>query len=303
MTIKHFVGAAALLACAATCALAQRAVPGEGEDHSQSLGNGIYSLNWGAMGLNVGMSTGPDGVLLVDAQDEPAVPRLQAEIARRSDGQVRIVINSHWHFDHVGANALYRAQGATIIAQDNTRTRLMSEQVNPLGGRQRAFAPAFWPTLTFAGAIALHFNGADIDVIHIPSGHTDGDVIVRFRQPNVLFAADLFNNGDYTRVDLRGGSIDGMIAAYRKLLPELDDRVQVVPGRGRLGTKQDLVDYLAVMLALRERIAKLIRDGKSAEEAVAAKPSADLDAKWGNGPVRPDQIVEEIYADLKRRLP
>jgi glyoxylase-like metal-dependent hydrolase (beta-lactamase superfamily II) len=119
----------------------------------------------------------------------------------------------------------------------------------------------------------------------------------------VLFAADLFNNGDYTRVDLRGGSIDGMIAAYRNILPELDDRVQVVPGRGRIGTKQDLKDYLAVMLALRERIAKLIQDGKSAEEAVAAKPSADLDAKWGNGPVRPDQIVEEIYADLKRRLP
>jgi cyclase len=301
--MKPLVVTAALLALAAAPAFAQRPPPGEGEDRSQVLGNGIYSINWGTMGLNVGMSSGDDGILLVDAQDEPAVPCLQAEIARRSDGQVRIVINSHWHFDHVGANALYRARGATIIAQDNTRTRLMSEQVNPLGGRQRAFAPTFWPTLTFADAIALHFNGADIDVIHVPSGHTDGDVIVRFRQPNVLFAADLFNNGDYTRVDLRGGSIDGMIAAYRKLLPEVDDRVQVVPGRGRLGTKQDLVDYLAVMLALRERIAKLIRDGKSAEEAVAAKPSADLDAKWGNGPVRPDQIVEEIYADLKRPLP
>jgi cyclase len=289
MTIRHIVGAAALVACAATFAHAQRAAPGEGEDHSQSLGSGIYSINWGTMGLNVGMSTGPDGILLVDAQDEPAVPRLQTEIAKRSDGKVRVVINSHWHFDHVGANALYRAQGATIVAQDNTRARLMSEQVNP--------------TLTFADSIALHFNGADIDVIHVPSGHTDGDVIVRFRQPDVLFAADLFNNNDYTRVDLRGGSIDGMIAAYRKLLPELDDRVQVVPGRGRVGGKRDLEDYLAVMLALRERIATLIKDGKSTEQAVAAKPSADFDAKWGNGPVRPDQIVEEIYADLKRRIP
>ena len=161
---------------------------------------------------------------------------------------------------------------------------------------------AFWPTLTFADALTLHFNGDDIDVVHVPSGHTDGDVIVRMRQADVLFAADLFNNGDYTRVDLRGGSLDGMIAAYQKLLPALDDQVKVVPGRGRVGTKKDMEDYLAVMIALRERISKLIREGKTMEEAVALKPTADLDPKWGNGPIRPDQIVEEVYADLKRKI-
>jgi glyoxylase-like metal-dependent hydrolase (beta-lactamase superfamily II) len=202
----------------------------------------------------------------------------------------------------VGANAHYRQQGATIIAQENTRTRLMSEQINPLGGRQRAFPASFWPTLTFADALTLHFNGNDIDVIHVPSGHTDGDVIVRFRQADVLFAADLFNNGDYTRVDLRGGSLDGMIAAYQKLLPGLDAQIKVVPGRGRVAAKTDMEDYLAVMIALRDRITRLIRDGKSMDEAVALKPTADLDAKWGNGPIRPDQIVEEVYADLKRKV-
>jgi cyclase len=93
-----------------------------------------------------------------------------------------------------------------------------------------------------------------------------------------------------------------MIAAYRQLLPPLDDQVKVVPGRGRVGTKKDLEDYLAVMIALRERIGKLIREGKTMEEAVAARPTADLDPKWGNGPIRPDQIVEEVYADLKRKL-
>ena len=100
---------------------------------------------------------------------------------------------------------------------------------------------------------------------------------------------------------LSGGSLDGMIAAYQKLLPELDDQVKVVPGRGRAGTKKDMEDYLGVMLALRERVGKLIRDGKTMEEAVAQKPTADLDPKWGNGPIRPDQIVEEVYADLKRK--
>jgi cyclase len=300
--MKRLGLAAAVPAIATVLASAQRPPPGEGEDHSQALGNGIYSINWGTMGLNVGMSTGPDGILLVDAQDEPAVRRLQAEIAKRSDQAVRIVVNSHWHFDHVGANEHYRQQGATIIAQENTRTRLMTEQINPLGGRQRAFPASFWPTLTFADALTLHFNGNDIDVIHVPSGHTDGDVIVRFRQADVLFAADLFNNGDYTRVDLRGGSLDGMIAAYQKLMPGLDAQVKVVPGRGRVATKTDMEDYLAVMIALRDRITRLIREGKSMDEAVALKPTADLDAKWGNGPIRPDQIVEEVYADLKRKL-
>lgn len=233
--MKPLVVAATLLALSTATAAAQRPPPGEGEDKSQDLGGGLYSLNWGTMGLNVGVSTGADGILLVDAQEVGAVPRLLTEIAKRSDKAVRVVIDSHWHFDHVGANEYYRQHGATIIAQENTRTRLMSEQINPLGGKQAAFPPSFWPTLTFADALAMHFNGYDIDVVHVPSGHTDGDVIVRFRQPDVLFAADLFNNGDYTRVDLRGGSLDGMIAAYQKLLPTLDDQVKVVPGRRRGG--------------------------------------------------------------------
>ena len=300
--MKPLVLAAVLLALSAATAAAQRPPPGEGEDRSQDLGGGLYSLNWGTMGLNVGVSTGADGILLVDDQEVGAVPRLLAEIARRSDKAVRLVINSHWHFDHVGANEYYRQHGSTIIAQENTRIRLMSEQINPLGGKQAAFPPSFWPTLTFADALALHFNGYDIDVVHVPSGHTDGDVIVRFREPDVLFAADLFNNGDYTRVDLRGGSLDGMIAAYQKLLPTLDDQVKVVPGRGRVGTKRDMESYLVVMTALRERIGKLVAQGKTVEETVALKPSADFDAKWGNGPIRPDQIVEEVYADLKRKL-
>ena len=280
---------------------AQRPAPGAGEDGSQVIAPGLYSLNWGPMGLNVGVFAGEDGILLVDAQDERAVPRLKAEIAKRSSQPVRFVINTHWHFDHVGGNDTFRKQGAVIIAHDNTRSRLMTDQRNSLGGEQRAFPAAFWPTLTFSDSTTLHFNGEDIDVIHVPDAHTDGDVIVRLRKADVLFAADLFNNGDYTRVDLRGGSLDGMIAAYEKLLPTLDDNVKVVPGRGRVANKKDLEDYLVVMKALRTRIGNLIAQGKSAEEAVAAKPTADFDAKWANGPIPANDIVEEVYADLARK--
>jgi glyoxylase-like metal-dependent hydrolase (beta-lactamase superfamily II) len=282
---------------------AERAPPGVGADHTAKITPDLYSVNWGEMGLNVGVFTGEDGILLVDDQDEPAVPRLQSEIAKISTKPVRIVINTHWHFDHVGGNAVFAKAGALVIAQDNTRTRMMTEQVNPVsGGKQRAFPPAFWPALTFAQAVTLHFNGDDIELTHIPDAHTDGDIIVRFRKADVLFAADLFNNTDYTRVDPRGGSLDGMIAAYRALLPTLDDNVKVVPGRGPVGTKKDLEAYLNVMVRLRERIAALIKDGKSLDEAVAAKPTREFDAAWANGPVRPDQVVEEFYHDLKPKI-
>jgi glyoxylase-like metal-dependent hydrolase (beta-lactamase superfamily II) len=280
---------------------AQRLAPGVGQDATEVIAPGLYSLNWGPMGLNVGMFVGNDGILLVDAQQENALPRLKAEIAKRSDKSVRVIINTHWHFDHVGGNDAFRKEGAVIIAHENTRARLMTDQLNPLGGEQRAFPAPFWPTLTFSDSLSLHFNGEDIEVIHVPNAHTDGDVIVRMRNANVLFAADLFNNGDYTRVDLRGGSLEGMIAAYEKLLPTLDDNVKVVPGRGRLATKRDMEEYLAVMKALRERISGLIIQGKTIEQAVSLKPTADFDAKWANGPIPPNDIVKEVYADLSRK--
>jgi glyoxylase-like metal-dependent hydrolase (beta-lactamase superfamily II) len=176
------------------------------------------------MGLNVGL-VGEDGLLLIDAQDEPAVPRLIARIAQISSKPARYVMNTHWHADHIGGNATFAKQGAIIVAHENTRKRLMTEQPNPLGrATQRAFPAAFWPTVTFKDSLSLHVNGDDVEVLHFPNGHTDADAVMLFHKANVLFAADLFNNTNYTRVDLRGGSLDGMIAAYDKLLPTLDDK-------------------------------------------------------------------------------
>src|SRR5579863_513190 len=129
--MKRLTFSALLVVFAAVPAAAQRPAPDAGEDHTQLVAPGIYSVNWGDMGLNVGVSTGPDGVLLIDAQDEPAVPRLKAEIAQISTAPVRFVIDSHWHFDHVGGNEVFSKGGAVVIAQGSTRTRLMSEQENP----------------------------------------------------------------------------------------------------------------------------------------------------------------------------
>lgn len=300
----RFIAVACMLL---TVAPATAQTQGKGEDYTVQVAPGIYSVTWGNtwgnMGLNVGLSVGDDGLLLIDAQDEPEVPRLLARIAQISSKPVRRVISSHWHLDHIGGNATFARQGAVIVGHDNTRKRLMTEQPNPLGrATQRAFAAEFWPTITFKDSLSLHFNGEDIDVLHLPSAHTDADTVMLFRKANVLFAEAVFNNTNYTRVDLRGGSLDGMIAAYDKLLPMLDDKVKVVPGRGPIGSKRDLADYREVMIALRERITRLIKDGKTLAEAIAAKPTEDFDARWANGPIRPNQLVEEIYSDLKRTV-
>ena len=217
---------------------------------------GIYTVTWGNgwgnMGLNVGVSVGEDGLLLVDAQEEAGLSRLIARIAEITDKPVRYVVDTHWHFDHVGGNATFAKQGAAIIAQENTRARLMTEQPNPLGrATQKAFAAAFWPRITFTGSLTLHVNGDDVELLHFANGHTDGDAIVFFHKANVLFAAD---------------------------------------------------EYREVMVALRDRITRLIKEGKTLSEAIAARPTRDFDAHWANGPIRPDQLVEEIYADLKRTV-
>jgi glyoxylase-like metal-dependent hydrolase (beta-lactamase superfamily II) len=303
--MKSIASLCAALALMAAPAAAQ--TPGGGDDHTVQVAPGIYNVtwgnNWGNMGLNVGLSVGEDGLLLIDAQDEPAVPRLIARIAQISSKPVRYVINTHWHADHIGGNATFARQGATIIAHENTRKRLITEQPNPLGrATQRAFPATFWPTITFRESLSLHVNGDDVDLLHFPNGHTDADAVMLFRKANVLFAADLFNNTNYTRVDLRGGSLDGMITAYDKLLPTLDDKVKVVPGRGPVGTKKDLIEYREVMVTLRDRITRLIKDGRTLDQAIATKPTKDFDARWANGPIRPDQLVEEIYSDLKRTV-
>jgi len=198
------------LAIAAAALPATGQAPGAGEDHTVEVAPGIYNVTWGNrwgnMGLNVGVSVGDDGLLLIDAQEEAGVPRLRARIAEITDKPVRYVVNTHWHFDHVGGNAVFAELGAAIIAQENTRTRLAAEQPNPLGRpAQKAFAAAFWPRITFADRLTLHVNGDDVELLHFRGGHTDADTIALFHKADVLFAADLFNNSDYTRIDPRGG--------------------------------------------------------------------------------------------------
>lgn len=259
----------------------------------------IYMLSTPAAG-NIGVSVGDDGVAIIDDQFAPLAPKIRAAIALLSDKPVRFVINTHWHGDHTGANEAFGRNGAIIMAQGNVRKRMSTKQVSALSARETPASPAAaLPIVTFAESATLHWNGDDLEATHLPSAHTDGDVIIRWRKANVVHMGDNFFIGSYPFIDnSSGGSYDGMLAAVKWALSVVDDNTRIMPGHGPLAGKRELQEYYDMLFEIRTRIVKMIRQKKTLEQVVAAKPTAEFDAKWAGTFWKPDQWVARSYADL-----
>ena len=251
-------------------------------------------------GGNIGVTSGKDGIFLIDDQFEPLLPKIRAAVKTLGDGPIRFVVNTHFHGDHTGSNAKLYESGAVIIAQENVRKRLGMERINPnTKERTPPKPPEAWPLVTYASGVNLYLNGDELEVIHVPQAHTDGDSIIRFKKANVVHMGDTFFNGNYPFIDLdAGGSIDGIIAAADRVLPTIDDKTKLIPGHGPLGTKADLQTYRNVMAGIRDRVKALIAQGKTLDQIVAAKPSAQWDATWGKGFMGPDLFVSFVHRSL-----
>jgi glyoxylase-like metal-dependent hydrolase (beta-lactamase superfamily II) len=157
------------------------------------------------------------------------------------------------------------------------------------------------PVITFTRDVTFHLNGDELHLFHVKNAHTDGDAVVHFRKANVLHTGDLYFAGIYPFIDIQsGGSINGMVAAGKHLLPLIDDNSTVIPGHGPKSNKAEYKAFLEMLTSIRDRVNKLIKEGKSQEEAVAAKPTADFDGKWGKGFLSPDQFVSIVYSDLSQ---
>jgi cyclase len=279
---------------------------GQDEDFSkvqvktQSVAGSVSMLE--GSGGNIGVLAGPDGVLLVDDEFAPLVPKIRAAVQQLSQKPIRFVVNTHFHGDHTGGNAPLGTDGVVIVAQDNVRKRLSTEQFHAFTKKAIPPSPAVaLPVVTFAESLTLHFDGEDVEVLHVAAAHTDGDSVLLFRKANVVHMGDVFFNGMYPFIDASaGGSIDGVVTALDLVLGRIDDQTKVIPGHGPLGTKADLKRYRDMLATIRDRIKKAIREGKTQDQVVASKPSADFDAVWGNGFFKPEAFVAATYAMLKK---
>jgi cyclase len=284
-----------LLLCAAWTARAQDRDFSKVEIKVIPVAPGI-SVLMGAGG-NILVSTGPDGVFLIDDQFAPLLPKIRAAVRTLSDKPIRFVVNTHWHGDHVGGNLGLAETGTVIVAQDNVRKRLSTDQFNP--EKHPALPAKALPIVTFGDGVNFHFNGDDIEVRHVAAAHTDGDSIIRFRKANVVHMGDTLFNGTYPFIDVdTGGSIDGIVAAADQVLATIDDRTRVICGHGEVGGKAELKAYREVMAGTRDRVKALIASGKTLEQILAAKPTAQWDATWGTGRAKPDFFVGMVYRSL-----
>jgi cyclase len=266
---------------------------------AQKISDGIYMLT--GSGGNVGVSVGDDGVAIIDDQYPPLAPKIMAALQKLSEKPVKFVVNTHWHGDHTGGNEAFGKAGSIIVAHGNVRRRMSVEQVSGVFVKIPASPVMALPIVTFDRAVTLHWNGEDLEVIHVPNAHTDGDAIIRFRKSNVVHMGDIFFNYWYPFIDTgSGGSVNGVVSAVDAVLASIDDKTKIIPGHGEVATRADLVTYRDMLVTVRDRITKLIEEGRTREEVVAAKPSREFDAKWGDKFLKPDQWVGLLYDDLRK---
>jgi len=251
-------------------------------------------------GGNIAVSAGEDGVFIIDDQLKPLTDQLLAAIRQIDDRPVRFVINTHYHGDHVGGNETLGQTGSVIIAHDNIRRRMSSDQFSRfMDSTTPAYPEASLPVVTFNDRVSLHLNGEPVTSYHVPRGHTDGDSIVHFPGSNVVHMGDIYFNGLYPYIDLDGGgSVQGMIAAVELGLGLADADTRVIPGHGPLSNRAELDSYRAFLVKVRDNVQALIGQGLSLEEAIAARPTAEWDEQLGGVWIKPEQLVTFIYNSL-----
>lgn len=263
-------------------------------------GPGVHMLV--GSGGNIALAVGEDFAFMVDDQYAPLTPKILAAVKAVTTKPVKFLVNTHWHGDHSGGNENIANAGIVIVAHDNVRTRMSAEHFNSiLNSRTPASPKGALPVVTFGETVAFHIGGETVHVVHVPPAHTDGDAIVHFSRANTLHMGDLFFNGRYPFVDITsGGSFEGVIGAVNAALAYVNETTKIIPGHGPMASKADLVAYRDVLAKIRDRVAALIRQGKTKAEVIAGKPLAEWDATWGTGFMKPDVFLGIVYDSMKK---
>ena len=248
-------------------------------------------------GGNIGVLIGKDGTFMIDDKFAPMTDAILAKVTELGGSVPKFVINTHYHGDHTGGNENLGKAGSTIVSHMNVRKRLTTGTVIKTFNKTTPPQPeAALPIITFTRDISFHLNGKSVNIVHVPAAHTDGDSIVHFQDDNVIHAGDTVFNGFFPFIDTdHGGTVSGAIAAVDKILALADDNTRIIPGHGPLASKKELSEYRHMLATAQERLGKLKAAGKTPVEAIAEKPLADLDAKWGGGMFKSDRWIEIIY--------
>ncbi len=260
--------------------------------------DGVYMLT--GSGGNIGVSAGEDGVFLIDDQYAPLTDKIQKAVARISPEPIRFLLNTHWHGDHTGGNENLGEAGVVIVAHENVRARMSTEQfLEFFGSRVPPSPQVALPVVTFSDEMTFYFNDEEIHVVHFAPAHTDGDSVVHFRKANVIHTGDLFTQEQYPFIDTAsGGSIDGMIQGARRLLSIVGVDTRLIPGHGPLGDRSRLQEFHDMLVTIRDRIVAGVQAGQSVDEIVESEPAREFDVQWGQKFLKSEQFVRLVHSSL-----
>lgn len=298
-------GRAAGLALACALAMAPAGAWAQGQDMSQvqikttKISNNFYTLE--GQGGMIGVLAGPDGVLMVDTQFAPLTDKIVAAIRQISNQPIRFVINTHVHGDHTGGNENLAKLGATIMARDELRWRLAHPNPGANGAPGTPAPAAALPKITYDGPVTFHLNGEEVVAIPIRRAHTDGDTLVHFVNNNVLMTGDYYRSAGFPNIDRgNGGTLDGMLAGLAEAIGMAGPDTKIIPGHGPTVDRLAVMAHRDMILTVRDRVAQLIQQGKTEEEAVAARPAAEFDAQvQAPNAANGDRFVRQVYAELQ----
>jgi glyoxylase-like metal-dependent hydrolase (beta-lactamase superfamily II) len=259
---------------------------------------GVYMLE--GAGGNMGLSVGEDAVFLIDDQYAPLTDKIVAAVKAIDDRPIDFVFNTHWHFDHVGGNENLGRAGVLIVAHDNVRQRMSTEQFMKAFNRRVPASPRLaLPVVTFSETVTFHINGDTVHAFHVDPAHTDGDSIVHFREANVLHMGDVMFNRRYPFIDLdSGGDVRGVIAACDLAMELADDRTKIIPGHGPLADRGDLKAFRDMLAGVVDAVVPLVAAGKSLEEVKETDPLAPFNEVWAEGGPAPDMFLAIVYRSL-----
>jgi len=252
----------------------------------------FYTLE--GQGGMIGALIGPDGVFLVDTQFAPLTEKIVAAVKKISPGPIKFIVNTHVHGDHTGGNENFAKLGAVIFSRDQLRARL----ARPTGNAAPAPAVAL-PMVTYDGPVTIHMNGEEVQLIPIRSAHTDGDTLVRFPGLDILMTGDYYRSVGYPNIDrANGGTLNGMLEGLGRTIGVAGPNTKIIPGHGPTVDRAAVIAHRDMIIAVRDRVADLVKQGKTAQEIIAAKPTATYDSKVEQAAMTSERFVNQLYAEL-----